>query len=63
MADITMCANTLCPNAGTCYRVTATPSEHWQSVASFEYTIGVDGVHCDNYLKTYTTKTTGHCSI
>lgn len=50
MADICMCTNTLCPKAGICYRVQATPS-HWQSMGSFKYTIGDNGVECVNYIK------------
>lgn len=52
MADITMCAQTLCPNAGTCYRVQATPSPHWQSVMAFPYTISTRGVECPSYWPT-----------
>lgn len=59
MADITMCTNELCPNAASCYRVTATPSERWQSYASFKYTIGPNGVECDHYWQSYITKTSG----
>jgi len=39
MADITMCSQHLCPNASHCYRVQAKPSENWQSVCHFGYTI------------------------
>lgn len=49
MADITMCVHTLCPNAWNCYRVQATPSQHWQSMMAFQYTVSVSGVECDNY--------------
>ena len=52
MADITMCAQTLCPNAGHCYRVQAPPSD-WQSMQTFDYTIGTNGVQCDNYMPMY----------
>ena len=52
MADITMCTQTLCPNAGVCYRVQAKQS-NWQSMATFDYTIGTNGVQCDNYLPMY----------
>jgi len=62
MADITMCLNTLCPNAATCYRITATPSENWQSMAMFEYTVGVGGVNCSNYWQNYTAETAGNTS-
>ena len=48
MPDITMCTNTLCPNALNCYRVQARPSE-WQSWCNFEYKISVDGVVCEHY--------------
>lgn len=49
MADITMCTQTLCPNSGHCYRVQAKKSD-WQSMATFDYTISVRGVECDNYM-------------
>jgi hypothetical protein len=52
MADITMCTQTLCPNAAHCYRVQATPSD-WQSMATFDYTIGTNGVQCENYMPMY----------
>lgn len=55
MADITMCTQTLCPNAGVCYRVQATPSE-WQSMAAFDYVIGNNGVRCENYIPMYSVK-------
>jgi hypothetical protein len=55
MADITMCSQTLCPNAGHCYRVQAQPSHHWQSVMIFQYTISARGVECDNYWPTIRT--------
>jgi hypothetical protein len=63
MADITMCAQTQCPNAGHCYRVQAQLNSHWQSVAMFKYTISTRGVVCDNYLPTTSTvviDSTGH---
>jgi hypothetical protein len=53
MADITMCVNTLCPNASSCYRVTATPSEYWQSYCDFKYQVGAEGVICSNYWPTH----------
>jgi hypothetical protein len=53
MADITMCVNTICPNAKHCYRVQAIITHGWQIMDFFEYTIGVDGVICDNYLPVY----------
>lgn len=49
MADITMCTQTLCPNAGHCYRVQAKASE-WQSMAAFDYTISARGVECKMYI-------------
>lgn len=52
MPDISMCTNSLCPNASHCYRVQATPS-HWQSWTPFEYKIGVDGVECEHYMPMY----------
>ena len=52
MADITMCTQTLCPNAGHCRRVQAVES-NWQSWATFSYTISVLGVECENYMPIY----------
>ena len=52
MADITMCTNTLCPNAATCYRTTANTSER-QSMAAFQYTVGEHGVSCDYYWSNF----------
>ena len=52
MADITMCTQTLCPNAGHCYRVHAKASD-WQSVMTFQYSISQRGVECENYLPMY----------
>lgn len=57
MADITMCTQTLCPNSGHCYRVQAKASD-WQSMATFDYTISVHGVECDNYMPIYRTMAT-----
>ncbi len=53
MPDITMCVNTLCPNAGHCYRVQAKPCEYSQSMANFQYTVSNlrMGVECDNYME------------
>lgn len=52
MADITMCTQTLCPNAGHCRRIQAAPSQ-WQSMAAFNYTVSARGVECDNYMPMY----------
>ena len=52
MVDITMCTQTLCPNAGHCYRIQAKASD-WQSMATFNYTVSAHGVECDNYIPTY----------
>ena len=49
MADITMCTQTICPNAKHCYRVQAKASD-WQSIMTFQYSISERGVECDNYL-------------
>jgi hypothetical protein len=57
MADITMCTQTLCPNAGHCYRVQA-KAGYWQSVAAFAYTISARGVECDHYIPMYRVLTT-----
>lgn len=57
MADITMCTQTLCPNAAHCYRVQAKAS-NWQSMATFDYTISTHGVECENYMPMYRTVTT-----
>lgn len=56
MADITMCRQTLCPNAESCFRVKEKPS-NWQSYAEFKYELGEDGVVCDHYLPIYTAVT------
>ena len=58
MADITMCTQTLCPNAGHCYRVQAKASDR-QSMATFGYTISARGVECDHYMPMYRTVATG----
>jgi len=58
MADITMCTQTLCPNAGHCYRVQAKPSPHWQSMMDFPYTISIRGVECANYIPAVQVKVT-----
>ena len=52
MVDITMCTQTLCPNAGHCYRIQAKASD-WQSMATFNYTVSAHGVECDNYIPMY----------
>ena len=57
MADITMCTQTLCPNAAHCYRAQAKASD-WQSVAMFDYTISARGVECENYMPMYRTVAT-----
>lgn len=57
MADITMCLNTLCPNAEGCRRIQAKPSD-FQSVQMFEYHVGVNGVECDYYWPIYEIKST-----
>lgn len=66
MADITMCSQTLCPNAGHCYRVQATPNQHWQSVMAFQYTLSGRGVECENYwpmTRTVVTDSTGQVDV
>lgn len=62
MADITMCTQELCPNAGHCYRTTAAPSA-WQSWATFDYSISTDGVVCEHYLPAYRTTATDGTSV
>jgi hypothetical protein len=57
MADITMCAQTLCPNARHCYRAQAKASD-WQSMMMFSYTVSSNGVECDNYIPMYRTVVT-----
>lgn len=49
MPDITMCENHMCPKKRQCYRAIATPSDY-QSVAFFGYTVGANGVECENYM-------------
>lgn len=51
MADITMCVQKLCPNAGHCRTVQAKPG-HWQNCAAFKYTVSEHGVECDSYWPT-----------
>lgn len=46
MADITMCNNQQCEMRGTCYRVSATPSD-WQSWSIFTPKDG----DCDYYVE------------
>ena len=57
MADITMCSQTLCPNAAHCYRVQAKASDR-QSVATFDYTVSARGVECEGYMPMYRTVAT-----
>jgi len=57
MADITMCSQTLCPNAAHCYRA-QTKASDWQSVATFDYTVSARGVECDSYISMYSTVAT-----
>jgi len=49
MADITMCLNTLCPIAYSCYLNRAMPSKY-QSYSVFQYEIRIDHVKCDNFI-------------
>ena len=46
IADITMCANEVCPMREECYRVRAKPSEY-QSWSNFEYTCNENSGFCD----------------
>ena len=57
MADITMCVQTLCPNASHCYRAQITPNP-WQIVGRFNYTISTRGVECAYYMPMYQTVVT-----
>jgi len=43
--DISMCIPDYCPLKATCYRYTATPNEHWQAYADFEFKDGT----CPDY--------------
>ena len=52
MPDITMCTQTLCPNASICHRITAKPS-YWQSYSTFHYTVGVEGCQCDYFIENF----------
>jgi len=58
MVDITMCTNCLCPKASSCYRVKAIPGQ-WQSWASFDYTVSVNGIDCDHYIPVCSTAVVG----
>ena len=51
MPDISMCSNPTCPNAGTCKRVQSKPDK-WQSFMCFSYTVGENGVICEDYIPT-----------
>ncbi len=57
MADITMCTQKLCPNAGHCLRRIAQPSK-FQSWCMFEYGLSPQGVVCDFYIPACITTTT-----
>ena len=46
MPDITMCSNEHCPQRGTCYRATATPSDMLQSYALY---IPKERGKCEHY--------------
>ena len=59
MADITMCTNTLCPNACDCYRIQAKPGE-WQSYSEFKYEVSAKGVICKGYWPILKTTTSGN---
>jgi hypothetical protein len=47
MADISKCADNLCPSKETCYRYTAPESLYWQSYGSFNRE--EDAYNCDMY--------------
>ncbi len=49
-----LCSQTLCPKAGTCYRVKAS-SQDLSSRIAFPYTISERGVDCVFYIPLYTT--------
>jgi hypothetical protein len=57
MANLVMCSQMLCPNAGHCCRVQAKTID-WQSVAIFDYTISLRGVECKAYIPMYCTVVT-----
>ena len=52
MADITMCLQSACPNAPTCYRVQAEVNPYRQSVARFDFKVTDKGVLCADYIPT-----------
>ena len=58
MADIAMCTQTLCPNAPTCYRIQAKPSEFMQSYGVFNFQMSSKGVVCEHYWPTHRVTTT-----
>ena len=62
MADIVMCTQTLCPNAGHCYRVQA-PREDFHSMFTFHYTVGICGVTCAHYIPMYEVTTSDSTTI
>lgn len=49
MADITMCINSSCPLARTCYRWRAT-SGMLQSRYKYRFITDAEGVSCDSYI-------------
>lgn len=55
MADITMCMNTGCPLANSCFRAQAIPSDR-QSYAVFQYGLSAAGVLCEHYLSMFKTE-------
>jgi hypothetical protein len=57
MADISKCANYLCPFKDNCYRFTAPASEFWQSYGNFKpYVNENEDLVCDYYWKIKTKK-------
>ena len=50
MADISKCADSLCPSKETCYRYTAPASMYWQSYGSFNREEDED--NCNMYWET-----------
>lgn len=49
MADITMCLSKTCPIKKFCYRATAKPDKHWQSVSVFKPELRAMGISCEGF--------------
>lgn len=58
MPDTTMCNNLKCKLKDFCHRFTATPLEHRQSYATFEFVLLANRVYsCENFIPNKNNKT------